>query len=418
MKIYNRKNNFEGLEVFGLADIEESLREARMNLRNFTYIQIIEEWSKIGQKIIKDKDLISREGVLYLARWLRKENLLNFIVDSLGGNLEGDFIKLRAGGEMIAQPRGIVVHWTAGNTITFPIIALAQSTIVKNSSIMRASKNNLEFTIKVMKIINNLNSPLSKILLDNITIVYFPHEEIENHIILSKIADCKAIWGGSKTIRTLKNLPEKDNCENIIFGPKYSMAVIDRDSQFSDELRDNLDKLALDIIAFDQMACSSPQIIFIEKGGLELGAVAEILSASLSKLSLKYPKRLIREDIASKIVIKRCEFLLDPSLDLISSKENDWSILVGGEVKLEEAIQSRTVFIKEINQLEDIAKLINPKIQTVCMIAEKSRKKLLAKNYFYNGVARCVPPGETNYYDWPWDGMNVLSRLVRWCRLS
>jgi len=420
IEIYNLNEKYEKQDYFDYFKYENKLKIARDKLQSFSFDEILGVWDSFGKKIIRDENLMQLEGVLYLAKWLSKDNLKNFVLDNLNLNdLNSNIKKLKGKGFVLFKPRGLLVHWVAGNTPTLPIFAIAQASLGRNSSILRASKRNIELTLKMLEILKKIEGPVSKAILENIIVVYFEHQDYENHKILSKIADCKVIWGGSDTVNFLKTLPEKENCECIIFGPKYSLAVIDSESLLEKDFSENLHKLAQDIIVFDQMACSSPQTIFCEKGKVGLKEIGREISIALDKVSKKYPKISIREDIASKIINKRNEYLLNPDLDVISSKNNDWTILLGGDFKLEEAVQSRTIFLKEVHSLEKIEELINPKIQTIGMIVKDKKKKIkLAERYYYKGASRCVSPGDTNGYDWPWDGMFVLDRMVRWCYLG
>lgn len=87
-------------------------------------------------------------------------------------------------------------------------------------------------------------------------------------------------------------------------------------------------------------------------------------------------------------------------------------------IRLEEPVQSRTIFLKEVDSVMDCVDLITPRIQTIGT-AIYNRNKLLefTDAVTYKGVARCVLPGQMNFYDSPWDGIYFLNRLVRWVTL-
>ena len=408
IEIYQLKNNFDKEEFEDIAEIEDYLNSARPELEELSYKEIISVWAELGKILIHDKKIIEEEGVIFLAKWLRDKNLENFLLDNLRiSNLDDLQIELKEGGFMSPSPRGIIVQWSAGNTLTMPIFSLFQTSVTKNSTVLRASRRNLNFVLQVLKLFKKIDVKSAEKVLKNIVITYFPHEYVTGHEIISKIADCKIIWGDSAAINFIKSLPEKENCETIIFGPKYSIAAIeDNEADF--------DRIAEDIVLFDQMACSSPQMLFVEKGDLE--ETGKKLAESLKKACAKHPKRAIREDIAAKIINKRMEYLLNPELSVFSSKENDWTILVGGEFRMEEAVQSRTIFIKRAPFLEDIRKMISQKIQTIVLdTKDKKRREKLAKAYSSRGAARVVKPGEANNYMAPWDGLLVLDRITRWC---
>ena len=89
--------------------------------------------------------------------------------------------------------------------------------------------------------------------------------------------------------------------------------------------------------------------------------------------------------------------------------------MIDDHVQLEDPIQSRTVFIKPVDSIMDTAPLVTHKVQTVgCAVGDRQRLLEFADAVTYRGVARCVQPGQMNNYDSPWDGIYLLSRLVRW----
>ena len=103
---------------------------------------------------------------------------------------------------------------------------------------------------------------------------------------------------------------------------------------------------------------------------------------------------------------------------MICPKENDWTILINNEIKLEEPIESRTIFIKEVDSIMQIIPLITRKIQTIgCAINNKEKLLDFADQVTYKGVSRCVNLGQMQLFDSPWDGMLFMSRLVNWVTL-
>ncbi|MFX1445947.1 MAG: acyl-CoA reductase, partial [Promethearchaeota archaeon] len=122
--------------------------------------------------------------------------------------------------------------------------------------------------------------------------------------------------------------------------------------------------------------------------------------------------------ITSKIINIRAEYALDPTKTVICSQENDWTILINDNFNLEEPIESRTIFIKEIDSIYQVIPLITKKIQTIgCAIENKTKLVEFANQATFRGVARCVNLGQMHLFDSPWDGMLFMSRLVNWVTL-
>lgn len=375
------------------------------------------------------RTVISEEGVFYLASWLRASNLNHYLEINLGDKTcldtfveKGNHLSLRA------QPRGVVCHWVAGNVPTLAIFSLVQSILAKNANILRVPKETLPGVLKILKVLGGVQAEhQGKVLrgaevLKSIAVVYFPSENPELNRQFSLAADCKVIWGGAEAVRSILALPQREHCESIVFGPKYSFAVVDEESVAPALCR----RLAMDAIIFEQEACSSPQVVFCERkqggerpvagsNGRYLPKLAVELAEAFRQVSPKYPKPV---GGYAKVLNARGIYWLDPGKEIICSEALDWTILVNNELQLEEPVMSRTVFVKEVDSVFDVVPLVTNKIQTVG-IALKDRQKTLdfCEQATRRGVARCTAIGTMNNYDTPWDGILYINRLVRWTSL-
>jgi hypothetical protein len=86
---------------------------------------------------------------------------------------------------------------------------------------------------------------------------------------------------------------------------------------------------------------------------------------------------------------------------------------------LKEAIQSRTVFLTEVDSWREILPLLTPKVQSVGIaFGDPADAEDFAGEATLRGVARCVRPGLMNGFESPWDGKLLVSEVVRWVSLK
>ena len=86
---------------------------------------------------------------------------------------------------------------------------------------------------------------------------------------------------------------------------------------------------------------------------------------------------------------------------------------------MKEAVQSRTIFLTEVDSWRDVIRLLGPKVQTVGLALGDLEESLgFAEAATRAGVARCVRPGIMNNYESPWDGKLLVGQLVRWVTLK
>jgi hypothetical protein len=417
--------------VFGETDFNDfgriysSIEKHRKDIWKMPIEVILNIFDELGKSILLDRDLESIDGINYLCLWLRKKNLKDLIKLNLGDiRYLDNFVNISDKHKIKAQPRGVVCHWIAGNIPTLAIFSLVQSLIGKNGNILKVSEESASLIISILKKLNDIKVSLEreylgKDLLKVISIVSFSSSETSLNKEFSLIADCKVIWGGKQAVEQILSLPQKEHCETNIFGPKYSFGVFDREYIEEKDFLDELSKSVLDIIAFDQMGCSSPHVIFFEKSRYSIHEIGERLADCFKKITKKYPKRQIDPYTAIKILNIRAKYYLDPDKDIIAEKRCDWTILIDQNICLEEPVQSRTIFIKEIQSVDEAIPLITRKVQTIGIgIKDEAKKDKFCLNATYHGVARCVSHGLMNNFESPWDGLFFIHRLVYWATMK
>lgn len=383
-----------------------------------TTIEILHSFSRA---LVRDEKVKRIEGIAFLSNWLRKENLKRIIETNIGDmayleRFVGDGRK-----QLRAFPRGLVCHWIAGNIPTLGLFSLFQSMLAKNGNILRIPEQNLATVLPVLQLFAEMKSEgcTGQQLLRSIAVVYFPSDEIRSNKGMSSVADARVVWGGKEAVEAITGLPHTTHCEDVVFGPKYSFSVVDAEALTTDNLERNLRHLATDAVLFEQTACSSPHVIFVETNMDGLQEFAHKLSEEFKRLSNVMPKQSIDMGTGAAIINKRAEYALSKDKMLLAPKENDWTILIDSALQLEEPIQSRTIFLKPVNSVLDTVELVTRNVQTIgnC-IRNQEKAKQFAEGVMFRGVARVVPPGQMHIYDSPWDGILLLNRLVRWNTLT
>ena len=407
-------------------EISEIVNENRKKIYSLKLDLIIEFLTKLGRKIIRDKTINTIDGVSYISLWLRKDNLkkicrLNYLDQTYFEN----FKEAESNFELCAQPRGIVCHWVASNIPTLAFLSLIQSILSRNGSIVKVPEENKDIILTILKHLNEMEVEVNgktysgKDIVSSISIVSFDGKNYEDSKNFSLIADCKIIWGGSEAVSAVTALPQKEHCEIISLGPKYSFGVFDMEFIESEYFEKALENSVTDIAIFNQMACSSPQVLFFEKSKYSIQEIAKKIKFHFEKLPKKLLKQYIPQGTASKIINIRGMYLLEDNKDILKSDDLGWTILINADINLEEPVQGKCIFIKEIDDIDKVLDLITRKIQAMIVcILNPDKKREFAKNATYKGVDRIVIPGKIHDFDLPWDGILILNRLVRWVILK
>ena len=296
--------------------------------------------------------------------------------------------------------------------------------ITKNANIIKLPRENgLVLPLMASRIASfefNFNNTIIKgsDLLDSCMFIYCDKNDRKGQESLSLNSDIRVAWGGKEAVETVMSLPRKYGTDDVIFGPKYSFAVIGRNSFDKDQLEDITYKLAMDTSVFEQQGCNSPHTVFVENGG-EVNPLnfAETLAISMDEILKRIPKNPVSADEAYAIVNTRSEYSF--SGQVFSSKGTEWTVIYSEEKGLAKACYQRTIFVRPVNNLSEILNYIEGKAhQTIGLCINEGEKKEFAKGATERGIERITELGKMSYFDYPWDGMFPINRFVRWVSLS
>ena len=405
-----------------LLPIIESLNRQRSRLSEVPVDKLVALFDDFSGRLPRDQRARSLEGVTFLSAWLKRNNLQKLLELNLNGNpgyLDG-FVAERTN-HLAAKPQGLVAMWMAGNVPTLPMFSLVPALLAKNVCLVKLAYADSEGMDRLLGVLADCEADglRGSDLLEAVAVVWFDYHRTELNEQMSLAADAKIIWGGDTAIKAITSLPRREHCGEIVFGPKYSIGVISRKRMEED---DNLENVVAafvqDAAAFDQRACSAPQTIFVERNSrYTLRDVSEMFARRFATL----PAKPDLDAYSTMCILNaRAEWALDGARDVIASADGaNWTVCMDREVSLKEAVQSRTVFLTEVESWQEVIPLLSPKVQTVGIaLAGLDESRSFAEAATAAGVARCVRPGLMNNYESPWDGKLLISQLVRWVTLK
>ncbi|MFZ5828443.1 MAG: acyl-CoA reductase [Planctomycetota bacterium] len=406
-----------------LGPILESLRARASALGAVKVDQLLDFFDAFGSKILSDERTRNLEGLMFLSAWLQRRNLSKLLELNLGGKVAClDGFQPDGRGYLAARPQGLVAMWMAGNVATLPMFSLVPALLAKNVCLVKLAAEEPEGMDRLLAVLAETETAglRGTDLLETMAVVWFDYRNRALNEAMSLAADAKIVWGGAEAIAAISALPRHEHCVEVVFGPKYSIGVIDRRRLEGDRsaLEAAVAGFVRDVAVFDQRACSAPQTIFIEHSDeVSLADVGRLFADQLSRLP---PKPGLDAYTTMRILNVRAEHALDDRRDVIASADGaNWTVCLDRQATMKEAVQSRTIFLSEIGSWREILPLLSPKIQTVgCAFADGADALAFAEAATAAGVVRCVRPGIMNVYESPWDGKLLVNQLVRWVVLK
>jgi hypothetical protein len=377
-------------------------------------------WTQPGSAMAR---MVSDLAIGFLPLWLRRANLETVVAQALRGNLGAidGFVPQAPGTARRhrAQPRGLLVHWVAGNVPLLGMISLIQGLLSKNANLVKVARQNagvLPYFLEALADVRYQRPDGREIagtlLTDAVRAIYTDREDAAG-ATLSALADVRVAWGGREAVEAIMNLPRRFGTEDIVFGPKISFVVVGAE-MLADaaSARRVASLVARDTVALGQRGCNSPHTVFVERGGaLTPEAFAALLGEELCRAARQAPADTAPQE-AFQILGWRAEY--DMRGQAWYGDDVRWSVFYSDEDRgLATPCYGRTLFVRPVDDVFEVAALCSVNTQTAGLALGDRRLKV-AEALTAKGIERCPDVGRMSLYDAPWDGMYPIDRMVRW----
>lgn len=403
---------------FDLEEVVARLGATADHLLKVPVEEIIDCLDRFSKHLLDRNCLLLKKypgyGVPYIAHWCRRSHLESILALAFDEySVLDQFQRIRQRGDRLyrAFPKGLVVHWMAGNVPTLGFLSLIQGLLTKNVNLVKVASDSDDFLADLLGELRSVESPAG-ILTGSVAVVRYAHQETSKGELLSRNADTRIMWGSDEALKEIQSLPTKPNTQDILFPSKISMMAIG-----GEMLQGDLDSLArraaIDISTFEQKACASPHTIFIETDSDdELERFALVLKSALQRALQVYPKVAPSASERNAVMNLRAEY--DMFHRAWYSKGIEYSILSDDKCQIGPAIGNRTVFLRKVSDLSDLAGLISSKIQTVGLAVAPEKVDQVTTLLGRLGVQRFTRVGTMTNFEVPWDGYLIPQLLVRW----
>ena len=369
-------------------------------------------WTQPGSAAAR---MIASLAIGFLPLWLRRGNLEPLMDQSLRGDrrVVDGFV-----GRHRAQPRGLLVHWVAGNVPLLGMISVIQGLLTKNANLVKVSRHHagiLPYFLAALSQVRHRRPDGTEIpgtlFTDAVAAVYTDHE---NAAALSALADVRVAWGGREAVEAIMNLPRRFGTEDIVFGPKTSFVVVGAEMLAGEAAARRVASLvARDTVALGQRGCNSPHTVFVERGGsLDPAAFASLMGDELCRAARHAPADVTAQE-AFEILGWRAEY--DMRGEAWHGDGIRWSVFFSDDDRgIATPCYGRTLFVRPVDNVLDVAAYCSVNTQTAGMALGEQRRIAAAEALTARGVERCPEVGRMSLYEAPWDGLFPMDRMVRW----
>ncbi len=375
---------------------------------------VFESWAK-G---LDARELNDVPGIVFLRMWLRRGTLEPIIVRELGvESLDGGWSDYGRA-QCRAFPVGVVGHWPAGNIEIQPILSMTCALLGGNAVLVRIPRGLVDITRTLIERLEQADS--GGRLTRRIFMAAFDHGRQDLHEAMACAVDGAMIWGGKESVLQVRSLPFPHWAKLAVFGPRISVAAMDAGGWSGLEQRAAwCQRLARDVWQFDQQACSSPQVLYLERAmGASTAPFLEALQRAFENENRVHPRGTIPAALTSTITRARAAWLLEnPSHRAVFPMGPDWTLLMGQGPDLPEPVQGKTLAVLEVDNLMDAVSKFDGNVQTLGLgMVDQEKENALALLAGQRGVDRIVKLGRMHTFVPPWDGVDLIRPMVRMVR--
>lgn len=374
-------------------------------------------------------ELGSEMGLPFLKTWWRVQQLRSVLRHEFGtdGSL-GPLDSTVESDERCWVPLGTVLHWPAANVPIQPLLSLTSGLLSGNRSIVRVPAGLAAFMSRVLE----CAPPSMTEVFERVLFLAFPSDRLDLASMCAERSDAAMVWGGREAVAQVRSLPFPHWARIQVFGPRTSAAMVLLDEDIMEqagELKKLCRRIARETWQFDQEACSSPLVLYVQVAasvpapdeavhtvrGAE-SVFLQMLAQAFDEEQRAHPRHELSARMSVDIAKARADWLLeDQRAAVIASQGPAWSILHGGRMNREpRLLQGKTLNVVSTDNLEAIAAGMDSSVQTLGLwVCDNDLERRVARTAQRRGVDRVVRLGMMHVFNTPWDGHELVRPLCR-----
>jgi hypothetical protein len=238
-------------------------------------------------------------------------------------------------------------------------------------------------------------------------------------------ADCVTATGGDETLDEIRlHLPLSTRF--VGYGHRVSFGFIAGEVLAGPRVKKIVSAAADDIVAWNQLGCLSPHVIYVEAGG-EISAdhFARLLAEELERREASEPRGEISAEESAAIASRRAIYEVraahspETTRHFCSKDSTAWTVVFEAGARFQLSCLNRFIYIKPVADLKALlesADDIRGKISTIGLAAPEEKISELAVQFARWGATRVCPLGQMQNppLTWRHDGRPPLGDLITW----
>ena len=356
---------------------------------------------------------------------LTSENLQALLVQELGqvqrlDNLSATLEEQKAKRAALACGPELLMHISAGNIPNPTLMSITHGVLLRSAQFVKCASGTSLLPRLFAHSLYDAEPKLGACL----EVAEWRGGNASLESALFNEADCVAVTGSDETLAEIrKHLPSK--VRFLGYGHRVSFGYIASGVWSGFNSKDVISRAASDIVAWNQLGCLSPHVIYVEHGGnVSAEQFAESLAEELARREESEPRGDIAAETAATISSRRGFYEVraahSPETRHWCSKDSTaWTVVYEADPRFQLSCLNRFIYVKGVANLTEAlqnADNVRGKVSTVGLTAPEDKATELATQLARWGVTRVCPLGQMQNppLTWRHDGRPALGDLVTW----
>jgi hypothetical protein len=357
---------------------------------------------------------------------LTEENLKALVLQDLGHAKRLDGLAATTAEEKLnrsAVARGpeFLVHVSAGNIPNPTLMSIALGLLVRSAQFVKCATGTSFLPRLFAHSLYDADHKLGACL--EIAEWRGGHAALEDALFAE--SDCVTATGSDETLAAIqKRLPSR--ARFLGYGHRVSFGYVAAGALTSFQAKKTVPRAATDVVAWNQLGCLSPHVIYVEHGGgVSAEQFAQMLADELKQREETEPRGDLPPAQAAAIASRRGFYEVraahSPETQMWHSENSTaWTVVYEADAKFQMSCLNRFIYVKGVPDLVEAlhgADGVRGKVSTVGLAAPDDKLPVFAAQLANWGVTRVCPLGQMQNPPlfWRHDGRPALGDLVTWC---
>jgi hypothetical protein len=367
---------------------------------------VVQLCARFSRAILTDPEALRYPELVALGYWMREAELVR---------LRRQFEELGSD-DTVLVPRGLIFHIPPANVDTMFVYSWLLAALTGNRNVIRISRQRAAPVDILLRLWRATLAGASDAARASTVIVSYGHEP-EPTALCSAACDVRVIWGGDRTVATIRETPLPPHAKELAFSDRFSLSAIKVDAYLAASPEER-NKLAAsffnDAFWFDQMGCSSPRLL-VWCGSAEAAAGASRSFFRDLAAQVRAKKYLLPPAVRIQKLVFSCEAVLDlPVSDYRAESDVVVLRLDSLEGFRREHCGGGLFYEVTVDSLARIAPHLERRDQTLaCYGFSKDELGALVRELGGRAIDRIVPIGQALQFHRYWDGYDLLQEFCR-----